>query len=276
MSAGTTAPNGTVTVADVAEAAEIIRLFVIEQGQATKAEIREHCKGHGVGTDVYQKAMARLANQLKMLTEETREDGTKAFRVKRWLHGCTVRDFAEQMEEVKGPAKPRERYEDWQELRGYLTLTSPALASRPVLGETGARQFLRVTDALLLLPSGNYRAMFQAAAQKPGAPDIGNARFRVEWDQQTLDTRLIGKLLQPVPPRAPGQAGQGLIEVEMLPPGTRIPFTAVFPQSHIRLADFATLLVIAGRWVGFSPAAAHLGWGRFEPELAHATPSEGS
>jgi hypothetical protein len=245
-----------------------IWVFVRDQAQVSRDEVREYLKQQGIGTPVYQKAFSKLLDGMKVLTEVSTESGSKAYRFKDAVRVCpTYSDFLALTTSTKEPAKPREKFEDWYELTGYFSLTSPATASCPVMGRQGVLEFLRTESGDVLLLARYFAAMLERAAGKPGAPEIGTARYRVEWEQQVLPSSLIVKRVKPVPPARPGQPGQGLTEVETLPVGTRIPFNAVLPESHISPVDFATLLVIAGRWVGFSPSAAHQGYGRYVPHI---------
>lgn len=262
-----TANGQTVTLPDIEATADVIWNFVIEHGQATRDEIREACKATGATTEVYQKSMAKLANQTKALTEVSREDGSKAYELKRHCRQFTYGTFLEMIAETAAPAKPREKYEGWYTLTGYFMLTSPCLSSRPVLGNPSARRFERDHEGNLLMPGGNFRAMFEEATGLPGVPDIGTARYRVVWDQMAVDPALLITILNPVPPSRPGMSGQGLTEIESLPAGTRIPFSATIPGSHVSPIQFAEVLAAAGRWAGFSPSARRQGWGRFRPEF---------
>lgn len=267
----TTAPtNGTNPMLEVDQAAEAIRLFLIQVGQATKTEIREYCKAeHSISTEVYQKALARLLNQYKIVTEVSREDGSKALELKRNIPKVSVFELAELVLTANAPKEPREKYLDWYELSGALVLTSVALASRPVLGNPSARAFEKDVNGDVLFNPGNYIAMFkQAMSGLPGAPEIkSGVRYHVYWDQQTVSASLITTELCPVPPDRPGGQGKGLTEVEALPPGTEIPFRVVAPGSHISPTELKHLLYLAGRWVGFSPSGAHKGRGRFVPRV---------
>jgi hypothetical protein len=242
---------------------------VASVAQATKAEIREHCKAQGIPTPAYQRGMARVHDQLKLTTEVTREDGSKAYQLRRQGLSLSVAEYSAMIEEVKSPAKPREKYDQGFEVRGVLVLDSPALGSRAVEGNPSARVFARTADERVLLFPGYFQAMAERALQMPGVADgISTAvRFQCHWDQQALPLSLLGKTLNPVPPDRHGAAGKGLTDVEILPAGTRVPFCVTVPGSHVTPMDMATLLIAAGRWVGFSPAAAHLGWGRFTVEL---------
>lgn len=265
----TATSNGTVTTgADIELAADTIWPFVIEQGQVTRDEVLKACKAAGLSTEAYQKAWAKLTNQVKVLTEVAREDGSKAFELKRGVkHLPTYADYLEQMAELQAPTKPRERFDHWYALTGHFLLTSPSLSSRPVLGNAAARRFERDWEGNLLMPAGNYAALFEEACGKPGTPDLGGARYRVEWDQQAVDPAVLITILNPVPPSRPGASGQGLTEIEALPAGTRIPWTATIPGTHCSPQQFATVLLAAGRWCGFSASAHKQGWGRFRPEF---------
>lgn len=256
--------EGLTNVEDIVQVGEAIKMFVQGQGQATKDEVRLYCtKALGVTTAVYQKAWAILHDQAKITTEVAREDGKKAFQIKRQVHVVPLADLLELVDEAKSPAKKRENYGDWFEVAGTMTLVTSALGSRPVIGNQSARQFIHTADGRIVLTDRNFEAMIERACQMPGAPEgIGNARFKIKFDSQLMP-RSEHKELCPVPPPRPGERGQGITEVEALPPGTAIPFRAVVPGSHLTREAFEQVMEIAGRWCGFSPSAAHQGWGRF-------------
>lgn len=252
----------------VDDVATMIRDYVAEQGQVTRDEIRTHLKTKGVPTDLYQKGFARIANQVKMLTEITRDDGSKVWEVKRQLRDFSFEDFVREVFEAHAPKK-REEYKDHYALSGSFRLTVPMLSSRPVMGTPGVVSFERDGAGHLILFSGNYRAMMVQALATPGAPEgVATAvRFHSAWKTQYLDERLIEHRALPVPPSRPGQGGQGLTDAECLPAGTAVPFHVLVPGSHVPPDVMFLLLSIAGEYCGLSPAKAHLGWGRFTLQL---------
>lgn len=263
-------PNGAADYAEVDTIAERIRLYVLSQGQATRDEIRKSLAAEGITTEQFGRGFARICNQVKMLTEVTRDDGKKAYELKRDLGDLSVSQALLLVASVT-ERKERERYEDYYEAVGQFVLTSPALASRAVPGNPSARVWARTAQGDVLLFSGYYAAMVEEALDAPGVPStIRSAiRYHTVWDQQALPAALLTRELNPVPPSRPGQSGQGLTDVEALPAGTRIPFTAVVPGSHVSPLSLRVLMVAAGRWVGFSPASHKQGWGRFVPEFTH-------
>ena len=249
-------------------AAEAIRWCVIDHAQPTRVEIRNFVtKGMGFSTEDYQKGFTRIHNQLKLITEVTREDGSKGYELRRReFADLSVQAIAELQN--SGKKKESERYGQWYEVRGTLTLESPALASRPVLGNQAARAFLRdASKQNILLLNSYFGSMGRVAAKAPGAPSVGSAIYQIRWDQQTFSVNKLGKELNPVPPSRPGMSGQGITEVESIPTGTEIPFCALVPGSHISPYQFALLMTVAGRFIGFSPSGAHKGWGRFTPKI---------
>lgn len=249
-------------------AAEAIRWCVIDYAQPTRVAIRHFVtRDIGFSTEDYQRGFARIHNQLKLITEVTREDGSKGYELRR-------REFADlsvqAIAELQNTGKKREveRFGQWYEVSGTLTLLSPALASRPVVGNQAARAFLRdFSRKNILLLNSYFGSMGRIAAKAPGAPQIGNAIYQIRWDQQTFSVAELGKELNPVPPSRPGMSGQGITEVESIPVGKEIPFSALVPGSHVSPYAFAVLMTVAGRFIGFSPSGAHKGWGRFSPNI---------
>ena len=249
-------------------AAEAIRWCVVDYAQPTRVEIRHFVtKQMGFTTEDYQRGFARIHNQLKLITEVTREDGSKGYELRRReFADLSVQAIAELQN--SGKKKETERFGQWYEVNGEITLESPALASRPVVGNQAARAFLRdFSRKNILLLNSYFGSMGRIAAKAPGAPTIGNAIYQIRWDQQTFPVDELGKELNPVPPSRPGMSGQGITEVESIPTGKVIPFCALVPGTHISPYAFAQLMVVAGRFVGFSPSGAHKGWGRFSPKI---------
>lgn len=241
--------------------ADQLKMYVQGQGQATRKEIRDYAtKGLNVSQDVYSKAWAILHNGLKLTTEVARENGEKAFEIKRNYYEVPAHDLYEQFGEAK---KTRESYKDWYVVTGTMTLLSECLSSRPVAGNESQRSFLMADADHVFLSDIYFKKMFQVAAEKPGMPAVGNGRFNVQFDPILIDAAGQTTVLNPVPPDRLGMAGKGLTQVAALPVGYKIPFAATVPGSHIPPEWFAAIMTCAGKWVGFSPSAAHKGWGRF-------------
>jgi hypothetical protein len=251
---------------EIDAAAQVEYDFITAQGVATKDEIRAYCKEASIPTAVYQKGFERLSRQLSLITEITTDDGKKGWAVKDWARGMSLLQAFEVLSTVGTQQKQRENYGDWLTIAGVFHLTSPALASNPDPADPSRRVFLRAGDQIIL-SSGYYQAMFERSCQMPGAPMIGSARYRVQWDQQMMPESITSLILRPVPPSRPGGSGQGVTSCESLAAGTEVPFSATIPGSHVGAAEFEALLNIAGRWVGFSPSASHKGFGRYTPEV---------
>jgi hypothetical protein len=242
--------------------AEVIFAFVANVGQATKDEIRTHCKAQGIPTDLYQKGLAKLQNQDKFLTDVVRDDGSKAVEIKRSFRSGDYRAALTLQQEVAKP--PPEKYRDWYEITGTLTLRTPALSPCPVVGNPSARAFIHDGAGNIVLVDKYFQRMFHEATLKPDVPAVGNAKFAVQFEPQYLPESVVVTTLRPVPPARKGGSGQGITEVESLPAGAKIPFAAMVPGSHITRDNFIYILDKAARWVGFSPSGAHQGWGRFQ------------
>jgi hypothetical protein len=269
--------------ATLVQVADLLKLYVQSQGQATRKEIREHAtKVLNVSQDVYGKAWAILHDQAKITTEVTRESGDRAYQIKRHFWEVPLPELVAQIEEAKGPKKKYEKFANWHVVTGTMTLLNEALSGRPVADSQSLRRFVRVgkDGSHVILMDVYFKEMFISAAVKPGMPPIGNGRYQVLFDPVLVPVSDLTRVLCPVPPQREGGSGQGIIEAEALPAGYAITFTATVPGSHIDRARFLAVMECAGRWVGFSPAAAHQGWGRFTvaldpaPEVAPSTVDE--
>lgn len=257
-----TTMNGSVTPDEIDATAELIRMYLVGQGAASKDEIRAFCAEQGIATALYQKAFVRLDRQLNLVTETVKEGGLKAWEVKDLARRFTLREILELTVTVSGTTK-KEKYDKYYQVSGRFRLLSPCLSSVPT-EDPSKVEFLRDDQGRVLFLSGYFKSMFKHASEKPGFPEIGNARFRIFWTQQAIDPALVVPHRSPVPPERMGLQGRGICIHESLPANVEIPFECSAPLSHVSAEQLGEALVVAGKWSGFSPAKAHLGFGRFE------------
>lgn len=240
--------------------------FVIRMAEVSRDEAKKHAVSLGIVTKDFSAGWTRLLNQQKALTTSTRDDGSIVYQLKRNLQHMSYEEYVEMLNGLYAPKEPKEKYADWYAVSGTLVLTGDCLASCPVEGQQAMRAFPRSVGDTFILQSGNFWSMMNTAAGMPGSPPIKGARYQIRWFQQVLPTSMLKKVLRPVPPSRPGAAGQGITEVECIPPGSRIPFKAIVPGSHVDPEAFQKLMQVAADLVGFSPSASHKGWGRFTVE----------
>lgn len=151
---------------------------------------------------------------------------------------------------------------DLYEAKVHIRLTLPSLAgSIPTdSSETGRMEWPRDTEGnIMLLPvwwKGLMRKVFERTNAIP--------RYVADW--LMFDPVFVGAkttwMKIPVPPAQPGQGGQGVNVHEVLPPGTEITLTGVYPGRAIPREQLENLWRLAGR-VGFSVGKSKLGYGTF-------------
>lgn len=162
------------------------------------------------------------------------------------------------VQEIFGKAEgTRLIYGGYKTLETKIKLTTPSLAGTP--GEDGNLVFRRLDGKIWLQPAYFQAMMRDGARRVDGLSERArNAAGRwTDFEQVLLDTKVeYQKLI------APG--GKGIYIGEALPVGTEIPLRMSFPTTALKAEELMQILHEAGRWVGFSVAKAHHGWGRFE------------
>ena len=162
-------PNGIQELAQTVDVcADEIWTYLLACGQAPRNDIRAHCASLGFPTDLYQKAMVRLADQFSLITEIVGELGGKFFQAKRQYSGQRASDLIKLIEGTKGEKRKREVYTDYYVVAGNFRLSGHALGSRPVLGRA-AREFLRTEDGRIQMQSIYYAKTVENACGMPGA-----------------------------------------------------------------------------------------------------------
>ena len=161
------------------------------------------------------------------------------------------------IQEIFGKAEgTRLIYGKYMVLETKIKLTTPCLGGTP--GEDGKLVFRRLDGKIWLLPA-YFQAMLRDGARRvDGLSDRArNAAGRwTDFEQVLLDVEVEHQKLI-----APG--GKGIYIGEALPVGTEISIRMSFPATQLTAEQVMQILHEAGRWVGFSVAKSHHGWGRF-------------
>lgn len=256
--------------AKITACGDTITSHIMHVGQAPRTEIRKLCIEEGHDKDTFGRAFRFLTTTIGLLIEDIDDNGKKVFRFKnRPSAAPDLRTFYSLVQKKMQKKGEREVFSDWHIMEGQLYMMSACLGSRPPESrEQGKREFFRAPEGELMLFDFYFEKMFQSACMQPGTPaHVARARYALRWDWQLMPKSKIKRIMMPVPPQRKGLSGQGLTECECLPPGTRIPFKVLVPGSHITPNEFMQIMRAAGKWVGFSVAQAHKGFGRFIPEF---------
>ena len=169
---------------------------------------------------------------------------------------------AEQVvKEIFGKHRSEQEYHSFQSGRATIILTRQSLAPIPSSSDNTRLTFRRV-GGQVWLSAAYFRAMLLEAARIANLEGKQYNAFHY-WNRYD-DALLDDDAIEPSPEIAIAPEGKGFSWHESLRVGTEITFDFTYPSSVLKLETIARVLVVAGRFVGFSPAKHGQGWGKFK------------
>ena len=172
-----------------------------------------------------------------------------------------------------GEVPAQRRYCGYERVTAHCRFIAPALGAMPFTEQSGDKlnRFDRAngTGSDIVFPRYCLRAMAAKALPMMGK-EAALAR-RIGFTRVTIPVETVDEhkrpLLIEISSRPiigeDGRTGLGIQRSEMLPAGTDFTIEALIPTSALRQDEYASLLTLAGQFVGLSPARSS-GFGDFE------------